>query len=255
MTLKKAQTQKYFRALWWLLGIWILWQVGTVTARSASLPRQVRKVLVQYQESEATAAQTRSEERRSRQAQNYQKSLFAPAPAKPSIPQCMAVLGEEALINSRWYKVGDEVDGAKILEVMPYAVKVLWEEQERTLIPFNERVEYANSGQSSNRGGQSGQSNARGSGMSGRGNRSFTAPGGGGFGGGPGGGFNMSSEERRQMFEQYRNASPEERDQMRQQMRDRFMSGGGGGGGRSGNSGDSGGGRTGGGRGGRGGGM
>ena len=62
------------------------------------------------------------------------KNLFVPKPAKPSAPTFTAILGSEAFSGSKWYKVGDRVNGAKVLKITATAVTVEWEGQEKKLV-------------------------------------------------------------------------------------------------------------------------
>lgn len=204
--LKKNQNPKYLRIIWYFLAFWILWQFGTAMIRSAFLPRRVQKTLEHYKESPKKNKQMQSS--KTEHAQEP-KSMFAPQ--KVEMPKCLAVLGDEALINGQWYKVGSTVEGAKIVAINPESVKILWEKREHTLVPFDVKVQYAD---------QKGASEPP---------KPTAPPGGGdapGMGrdrnGGPRGPGMISPDERRQMYERYQNASPEEQEKMRQQMSERF---------------------------------
>ncbi len=216
INLKKIERQKCFQVIWCLLGIYILWQFGYAMARSASLPGRVRKGLLQYNESTAKDEQTPPSKPQQAQAS---KNPFAP-PSNLTMPKCMAVLGDEALINEKWYKIGSTVGGAKIVAINSESVKILWEEKEHTLIPFDVEVQYAAntkkpSGDTSKRnkseappGQNESNPNRRSSGM-GR-PEGVRGPG------------MASPEDRRRMYERYQNASPEEQAEMRREMRERF---------------------------------
>ena len=207
--LKKNQKSNYLRMIWCLLALWIFWQFGTAMIRSAFLPRRVQKTLEHYKESPKKNNQMQSS--RTEHAQEP-KSMFAQQ--KVEMPKCLAVLGDEALINEQWYKVGSTVGGAKIVAINSKSVKILWEEKEHALVPFDVAVQYA-----VQTAGPKGMSEApKSAAPPGSG-----APGRGTFGNdGPRGPGMISSDERRQMYERYQNASPEEQEKMRQQMRERF---------------------------------
>ncbi|MCK5878856.1 MAG: hypothetical protein KAH24_03695 [Holophagae bacterium] len=208
--IKRIEPGKYLHVVWCLLGIWILWQCGSVVIRSAWLPRRIQRALVQYKKSTEKNGQVQSSPSQHAQAP---KNIFAP-PQKPQIPKCMAVLGDEALINGKWCKIGSEANGIKIMAINPESVKILWKEKEHTLVPFDVQVQYAeNVNPTFDSGGTSG------------GNKSAVPPGVNGsnpkppgMGHSEGGPSGMSSEERR---ERYQNASPEEREKMKQQMKER----------------------------------
>ena len=65
-----------------------------------------------------------------------ERNMFAEPKAKPKPPSCSAILGSKALISDKWYGVGDEVGGAKIIAIGPKEVTILWEEEEKKLLPF-----------------------------------------------------------------------------------------------------------------------
>ncbi|MHC4396097.1 MAG: hypothetical protein ACYS1A_10635 [Planctomycetota bacterium] len=150
------------------------------------------------------------------------KNLFVqPPPKQQPIKQVLGILGNEVLINGKWYKVGDMVKDAKIVAVEPAQIKIEWDGKKITLAPISatgsspagvpapakqdsdarrqRRIQSVESGQMPRRRG-----GGRGRGM-------------GGFG-------NLSPEERAAMMERFRNASDEERQQMRGEMRERFRS-------------------------------
>lgn len=64
------------------------------------------------------------------------KNLFAPPPPEPGQPiREVDILGD-ALINGKWYKVGDKVGDATILAIEPTQIKFEWQGKEITLGPF-----------------------------------------------------------------------------------------------------------------------
>ena len=66
-----------------------------------------------------------------------QKNLFAPPPPKQHpVSQVLGILGSEALINGKWYKVGDKIQNAIIIAIEPTLVKVEWEGKEKTFAPL-----------------------------------------------------------------------------------------------------------------------
>ncbi|MHC5157247.1 MAG: hypothetical protein ACYSOZ_03975 [Planctomycetota bacterium] len=65
-----------------------------------------------------------------------EKGIFCPEKKKPSPPQVSGILGDSALINNKWCKVGEEQSGAKILKIEPTQVTILWEGKEMKLSPL-----------------------------------------------------------------------------------------------------------------------
>jgi len=145
------------------------------------------------------------------------KNLFVVTPPRQNpVREVLGILGDEVLINDRWYKVGDSVEDAKIVAIDPTKVRIVWEGQEQEFSPIA----------SSGGGGQSERS-----GPSRPGARPRPAGGPqmvvtGSRGGSPGqAGGGLSREEREKMREQFRNMSPEERQRAREQMRQRIEAG------------------------------
>jgi hypothetical protein len=169
------------------------------------------------------------------------KNLFSPPPPRQNpVKMVMGILGDEALINGRWYKAGDKVADATIVAVAPTEVTVEWDGKKTVFNPIDAGASSGPGGPSRSRpsrptgsrpgsGGQPGMVVTQGA---------TPPPGGGGRPdggprGGPGGFLermrNMSEADRdrfrREMMERrerYMNASPEEREKMRAEMRERF---------------------------------
>jgi hypothetical protein len=147
-----------------------------------------------------------------------ERNMFAEPKAKPNPPTCIAILGSKALINDKWYGVGDEVVGAKIVAIGPKDVTILWEEKEKKLIPFEATVKEGSQRPPSappekSEGAEERRPSPAPSAEERRGERPFGRRGMGRF-------FeNMSEDERRQMRERMRNMSREERRQFFEERR------------------------------------
>jgi hypothetical protein len=64
--------------------------------------------------------------------------LFAPPlPKKHPVSQVSGILGNEVLINSKWYKVGDKIGDAKIVAIESTLVKIEWEGKEKVFAPIS----------------------------------------------------------------------------------------------------------------------
>ena len=211
INLKKYQKAKCFRAVWCLLVVWILWQFGTAMTRSTFLPKRVQKALEDYKE---TTEKNKQIQASNTESKEEPKSMFSVS-KKAQMPKCSAVLGDEALINDKWYKVGSTAGGAKIVAVNHESVKILWEEKEHILVPFGTKVESANQTKndqpSSSNKEASDSARPDGRDMRNTDNAKSSEP------------TEMSSDEARQIRERYQNASPEEQEKMRQQMQERYQ--------------------------------
>jgi len=138
-------------------------------------------------------------------------NLFAPPPPKQNpVREVLGILGDEALINNKWYKAGDSVGDAKILAVGPTRIRVVWNGQEKEFSPLGSTDAGSQGG-----GGPSGPPRPGRRGRLERGARGPASP----RANGPGG---MSAEETAALGNRFRDASPEERAKLREEMRTRF---------------------------------
>jgi hypothetical protein len=138
------------------------------------------------------------------------KNLFVQAtPKQFPVSDVFGIMGQEALINGKWYKVGDSVAEARITAIEPTKVRIVWNGQEKEFSPIG-----------SGGGGRPDQPGSPG-GRSGPGGPSQTVAAGGrrGPGGAPGAG--LSAQETARMREQWKNATPEERQRFRDAARQR----------------------------------
>jgi hypothetical protein len=153
-----------------------------------------------------------------------EKNLFAPPPPKQHpVKQVAAIMGDEVLVGSRWYKVDDTIGDATIVAIEPARVKIKWNDNEKYFAPIDGGSSpgppgrrpggpRAEAGATAEEGPQAVQVQVD-------------------VGGGPGmGRFGGLSEEQRasmrerfaRMRERFENMSPEERERFRAEMRERF---------------------------------
>ena len=73
------------------------------------------------------------------------KSIFAPPPPGKVNPvkKVDAILGDEALINSKWYKAGDNIGEVKLLSIGFAEVIIEWNGKETKLSPISAPTKYA----------------------------------------------------------------------------------------------------------------
>jgi hypothetical protein len=63
-------------------------------------------------------------------------NLFAPPPPKQPLKQISGIMGDEVVINHKWYKVGDMVGDTKIIAIEPTQIRAEWEGKELVLKPI-----------------------------------------------------------------------------------------------------------------------
>ena len=142
-------------------------------------------------------------------------NLFAPPPPKQHpVKQVSGILGDEALINGKWYKAGDKVGDANIVAIEPAQVKIAWNGTEKVFLP----IEAASSSRPgpSKPGGPVAKAEEKG--RPDMVQVQQEVRGGEGMGRFSGG----DMERFRGMRERFENMSPEEREKFRAEMRERF---------------------------------
>jgi len=146
------------------------------------------------------------------------KNRFVMTPPKEHpVREVLGILGDEALVNGEWHKVGDSVGDAKILAIDPTKVRIAWEGQEKEFSPVE------SSGGEEEPSGRRGP--PRSGGRPGPGDRPSMVATGSRSGPVGQGGMRLSPEEREKMRERFRNMSPEERQRAREEMRQRLGAG------------------------------
>jgi hypothetical protein len=139
------------------------------------------------------------------------ENLFAkPAPKQHPVGEVGGILGDEALINGQWYGVGDRIQDATIVAIEPTLIRVEWGGQEKVFAPIGAA---ASGGPAPVRGPRPtrpgrGEAPSR---VDNRGPRQRQAP-------------MFSPEERAALRERVERMTPQEREQFRQEMRERFRS-------------------------------
>jgi hypothetical protein len=69
------------------------------------------------------------------------KNLFAPPPPKQHpVKEVSGIMGDEVLIEGKWYKVGDMVADAKIVAIEPARVRIEWDGNEKVFLPIDAAI-------------------------------------------------------------------------------------------------------------------
>ena len=193
-----------------VLGILILVRLGSFFAASARMEGLVEGVVAQSKP-DSNDAKGYLAKFRAVADELKKKNMFAPPPSKPGWPvsRVQGILGDTAFINGNWHKVGDDIGGAKVLEIRPAYVKIVWEGKEKIFSPFDMKDVKGERPRSGKREESKREVRKK------RGERRPRPR-----RGGRGGFRNMSREERRQLREKMRDMSPEEREEYRRKMRE-----------------------------------
>ena len=188
-----------------LLGIVTICALAIGTVRGIRFALEVRQdpAVVQEANTPVTDANTLDEmlqADKDRAEALKTENLFAPPPPKRHPVQGVdGIIGQEALINDRLYKVGDQVEDARIIEINPLAVIVEWDGQRKTFSPFEDFGGGPGDEAKPKRGGSE-------RGRSGPERSSGHPP-------------MMDPEKQKAMMEEFKNASPERRREMMETFR------------------------------------
>ena len=148
------------------------------------------------------------------------KNLFVPPqPKKHPVSQVSGILGDEVLINGKWYKVGDNVGDAKVVAIEPALVRIEWDGREKTFAPMQAA---GSSGSGGPRSGRPEMARRTEGGPGAGADMVVVGPGGRGMSDRRGRFGNLSDEESSRMRERFQNMSEGERQAFREQMRERF---------------------------------
>jgi hypothetical protein len=144
------------------------------------------------------------------------------------VNEVLGIMGSEALIGDRWYKVGDKIADAKVVAIEPAQVRIEWEGNVTSFAPINANIPSGPEGPGRGRAEMSGGKGPEGAAQMVNISQTGAPPGelGGGFG-------EPSQEDRARMMmmrARFENMSEEERQAFREQMRGRRGGGPGGGG-------------------------
>ena len=119
------------------LGIMILVKVRGFFAASAWAENVIKRAVAQTKP-DANDVEEHLAESKTIAEELKKKNLFVPpTPKKHPVSQVSGILGDEVLINDKWYKVGDKVGDAKIVAIEPTQVKIEWEGKEKVFDPIN----------------------------------------------------------------------------------------------------------------------
>ena len=119
------------------LAVLILIKVAGFFVASARAEGVVKKAVAQNN-ANAKDMETFFAESKAVSDELKRRNLFAPPPPKQQpIKQVWGILGDEVLINDRWYKVGDTVQDAKIVAIDCTQISIEWDGREITLAPID----------------------------------------------------------------------------------------------------------------------
>jgi len=142
--------------LWVVPAAGIVWLLIGFGVRTVGLGGRFEESINRYLVMEKQAAEVKPPASEKDKAKK--KSPFAPEAPEPPMPKCTGIIGDTALINNQWRKAGETVDGATIVAVGASDVTILWKEKEQKLVPFDVPAEYQQKSKPPSPSGPSGSS-------------------------------------------------------------------------------------------------
>ena len=187
-------------------------KVIAMATASASAESLLQKAVTEYK-AQAPAEDKYLEETRTAAADLKKKNLFVPPPPKKHPVQAVnGIFGSEILVGDKFYKVGDKIADAEILEIQPTQVKIAWDGNDKWFHPFDAGPQppNGNAPAMARPNGRRPRMERPEGGFRARGRRGF---------------MNFSEEDLARMREartRWQNASEADRQRMRQELRERF---------------------------------
>lgn len=192
-----------------LLGALILLKVAGLRTTKASAEMTVDRA-IRSTRTESDAVETHLAQAKSMAEELKRANLFVVKPARQHpVKEVLGILGNEVLIDEKWYKAGDRIGEATILAIEPTKVKIVWDGRETEFFPIA-------AGDSAGARGPGGSRPSRQPGGRPplRGGRPKVVTGDrGGLKGPPA----LPPDERARLRKRYMNMSPEEKEKFRQQ--------------------------------------
>ncbi len=136
--LKEKKESVSIVLLWFsvVLGVLILVKVAGFFVASASAKTLVEKAFAQTKP-DANDMEKYFAKSKAIADELKKKNLFAPPTSKKHpVSQVLGILGSEALINGKWYKVGDKVGDARVVAIEPAQVRIEWDGREKVFAPM-----------------------------------------------------------------------------------------------------------------------
>lgn len=219
------------------LVVWLAVMVISAGAQSLHISGKAATAIREYERIRTEASEPRQEVREQIQKLS-RNNLFVAPPSQAQLPQSQAIMGNSVLIGDQWYYEGQSVLGFEITKIGPDYVTVLRDGKEQRLAPFDVQVNYGQAsrgslgtpagreGREAERGMRGGRGGPQQSGVGPAPAASGQRPGGMGNNTGMGNNMmemrnrieSMTPEQRQETFDRFRNASPEDRERMREEF-------------------------------------
>ena len=132
---ESEQIRKILRAVIFVLAVLIIVKIAALAVSMIRTPSLIKTAVAQGTVDKEKVAEYLAADSEKVEALK-KKNMFMPPTPKPSPPTVTGILGKSALINGKWYKVGEEVSGAKILRVEPTQIVIEWNGKEMPLAPL-----------------------------------------------------------------------------------------------------------------------
>lgn len=120
-----------------LFGVLILIKVAGFFTASARAEELVKRAVAQNKP-DASDMEKYLAESKAIADELKKKNLFAPPPPKKHpVKEVRGILGDEALIGDKWYKVGDKIGDANIVAIEATHAKIEWQGKVKIFAPLS----------------------------------------------------------------------------------------------------------------------
>jgi hypothetical protein len=119
------------------LGVLILIRIGSFFVTTATAEKIVENAIAQSG-SDPNDMEKHFVKSKEIAAKLKEKNLFTlPLPKQHPVKQVSGILGDEVLIDGKWYKAGDKIQDANIVAIEPTLVRIEWGGKEKTFAPIS----------------------------------------------------------------------------------------------------------------------
>ncbi len=120
-----------------ILGVLILFKVTGFFTVSARAERLVANAVAQSRFDPNDAEKYFVKERKTADELKKKNLFVPPSPSQEPIKKIAAVLGDEVLVNGKWYKVGDRIEDANVVAIEATCARFEWNGKEIVKYPMD----------------------------------------------------------------------------------------------------------------------
>jgi len=128
---------KVFKLLTVLVIVLLAAKVSAFVIKSQQIPTEIASAVKAEKQCQDSAKDYQSNYTKTSDAFKKANFFLVKSVSKNPVKSVTAVFGDEAMIDDKWYKVGDKIKDAKVKSISPNEVVVVWNDKETSLYPFS----------------------------------------------------------------------------------------------------------------------